>query len=81
MVWWARILQRGVWRSRVLGTGGGIRALRIGQVGSASWKEVASIAIPGVIRELDASGNHLYVADPLQPIEVRHNEMPGMACS
>jgi len=64
-----------------VGTGGGIRALRIGQVGSASWKEVVSIAIPGVIRELDASGNYLYVSDPLQPIEVGHHEMPGMACS
>ena len=48
------------------GTGGGIRVLRIKQAteqGTPSWKEVASIATSGVVRDLAASGSHLYVAD------------------
>jgi len=43
------------------GTGGAIRVLRIHE--DRSWKEVASIAIAGVVRGLFAAEPFLYVAD------------------
>ncbi len=73
------------------GTGGSIRVLRIEPASGehASWKEVASIGTSGIVRGLDAFGNHLYVADdsgalriidisaPEKPKEVRHVEVPA----
>ena len=47
------------------GTGGFIRVLKIKQTSGqpTSWEEVASIVTSGIVRGLDASGSHLYVAD------------------
>ena len=44
------------------GSGGAIRVLRI-KDGTTAWQEVASIATSGVVRDLHATGSHLYVAD------------------
>ena len=68
------------------GTGGSIRVLKIEQASEqhTSWKEMASIGTSGIVRGLDASGSHLYVADesgalriidvsdPQVPIEIGH---------
>ncbi len=71
------------------GMGGVIRVLKIEQ-GTSSWREVASIASSGVVRGLDASAGHLYVADdsgalriidisvPDNPKETGHVELPAV---
>ena len=63
------------------GTGGGIRVLRIkhatGQ--NTSWQEVASIATSGIVRDLAAFENYLYVADDsgaLRIIDISAPEKP-----
>ena len=68
------------------GSGGMLRVLEIGD--EKTWKEIASITTPGVIRGLIASGEHLFVSDeggalrifdvsnPKQPKQVGYSELP-----
>jgi hypothetical protein len=43
------------------GSGGTIRVLEIGE--GKTWKEIASVTTPGVIRGLVVSGDHLFASD------------------
>ena len=67
------------------GMGGSIRVVKINpahQNNTASWKQVASITTAGVVHDIDAAKDHLYVADdsgalriidistPTKPVEV-----------
>jgi hypothetical protein len=65
------------------GAGGAIRVLKIDTAtprDASSWKEVASIRTPGIVRGLDATESHLYVADDsgaLRIIDITAPENPS----
>ena len=65
-----------------LGSGGNIRVMKIGAGTPNSpprWTEVATLETPGVVRGLDAKGDHLYVADvsgALRIVDISKPERP-----
>ena len=56
------------------GSGGSIRVLKINK--DASWQEVTSLPIAGVVRGLFASGSYLYVADESGALRIIDNSIP-----